>query len=96
MNPLTFSTVPGIQSGKIYSRENKISRKKNWSSLAIDSLHTELQAQVLLWIHHPVVTGGRYVKHQPAPIRCLDIFGVKQERLCISGGKKRLLNGRPD
>lgn len=33
------------------------------TSLAIYSLHAELQPQVLLWVHHPVVTGGRDVEH---------------------------------
>ena len=59
------------------------------AELAINSLHTELQAQVLLRVHHPVVAGGREVEHQPAPVGALDLSGVEQERLCISEGQRR-------
>lgn len=56
--------------------------------LAIERLHAELQAQILLRIHHPVVTGGCDVEHQPAAVGRLDLFGVQEERLRISGGER--------
>lgn len=54
------------------------------SSLAVHCLHTELKAKVLLWVYYPVVAGGCYIKHQPPPIGCLDLFRVEQKCLCIS------------
>lgn len=37
--------------------------QKTIKILAIHGLHTKLQAQILLWVHHPVVTGCRDVKY---------------------------------
>lgn len=93
------SRIPRVwnKSGEVLRKGTnvKLIERNNWTSLAICRLHAELQAQVLLWVHHPVVAGGREVKHQPAPVGRLDLPGVEQERLRISDGERKQWHKRP-
>ena len=59
-------------------------KRKLGVPLTVEGLHAELQAHVLLRVHHPVVTGGCDVKHQPAPVGRPHLLGVQQKRFCVS------------
>lgn len=58
-------------------------------TLTINPFHWELQAKVVLGIHHPVVTGGSDVKHQPPFLCSPDRPGVQQEQIWIPGTKEQ-------
>lgn len=58
-------------------------------TLTINPFHRELQAQVVLGIHHPVVTGRGDVEHQPPFLCSPDRSGVKQEQIWIPETKKQ-------
>lgn len=58
-------------------------------TLTIDALHGELQPEVVLRVHHPVVAGGGDVKHQPPFLCSPDRPGVQQEQIWIPEAKKQ-------
>lgn len=52
-------------------------------TLTIDAFHGQLQAKVVLGIHHPVITGCSNVKHQPPFFCSPDCPRIKQEQIWI-------------
>lgn len=50
-------------------------------TLTINALHGELQPEVVLGVHHPVVAGGGDVEHQPPFLCSPDRPGVEQEQV---------------
>lgn len=64
---------PGAQAASELAGEGLI--------LTIQGLHGQLQAQVVPWVDHPVVAGGRDVEHQPALLGGPEGTAVKQEQV---------------